>query len=135
MRRSVLPSSRLVLSLGLLCVPVLGCSADSDSNPTPANPTLKPDAEGAPLAAVVPHWNALIARSGGEPAVRWSDRGTPMSLLGTLSTPMGSVSADAARSFLAASAQLLQLTGDLAGLEEDASVESPLGTHVTFVQR
>jgi Zn-dependent metalloprotease len=146
MRRSV-TSSRLVLSsgrrqplpvalaaFGLLSLPVLGCSTEADTSPTP-NPTYNPDTEGTPIAAILPHWDALVARAGGTPAVRWNDRGTPMSLFGVLSAPRGSVSAHDARSFLAENAQLLQLTPDLADLDEEATIESPLGTHITFVQR
>jgi len=129
MRSSVLSASRLVL---LLSLPVLGCATAADS-PQPS-PTLQPDAEGSPLAAVLPHWDALVAQSGGAPAVRWSQHGTPMSLFGTLSAPKGAVTAADARSFLADNAQLLQL-GDPADLDEVASFESPLGTYVTFVQR
>lgn len=134
MRRSFFSSSRLA-TLGLLCLPALGCSTEADDNTTQTPPALQPDAEGTPLAGVVPHWDALVAKSGVTPAVRWSDRGTPMSIFGALSEPKQRVSAGDAWSFLADNAQLLQLTNDLAGLEEAASFESPLGTHVTYVQR
>jgi Zn-dependent metalloprotease len=130
MRSSVSSPFRLVL---LLCLPVLGCSTDADTTPQPSS-TLNPDAEGSPIAQVVPQFDALVARAGGTPAVRWSQRGTPMSLFGTLSAPMNTASAISARGFLADNAQLLQL-GNAADLDEVASFESPLGTHVTFVQR
>ncbi|HMG57243.1 MAG TPA: hypothetical protein VK601_27275, partial [Kofleriaceae bacterium] len=93
------------------------------------------DGEGAPIAAVLPHWDALIARSGGAPAVRWGDRGTPLALFGELSAPRGSLAGDGARGFLAENARLFQLSGDLAELSEEAVVDSPLGTHVTLAQR
>lgn len=133
MRRSFFSSSRPVL-VGLLGVSVLGCSTEAEDNPKQAAPALSPDAEGTPLAEVVPHWNALVARGDAAPAVRWGDHGTPMSLFGTLSAPKAQVSARDARSFLADNARLLQLD-NLADLDENASFESPLGTHVTFAQR
>lgn len=131
MRSRVLSSSRLAL---LFCVPVLGCATAADPSPQPS-PALHPGDEGSPAAEVLPHWDALVAQSGGAPAVRWSQYGTPMSLFGTLSAPGGTVTAADARSFLADHAQLLQLGDDTIDLDEVASVESPLGTHVTFVQR
>ncbi|HEU4734327.1 MAG TPA: M36 family metallopeptidase [Kofleriaceae bacterium] len=118
---------------GLAGLSALGCAAEPEA-PPPASVT-NPDADGTPLAALRPHWDALIARTGSTPAVRWSAHGTPMSLFGTLSAPGAAVSAADARAFLADHAQLLQLTGDPAELEPVASVDSPLGTHVTFAQR
>jgi Zn-dependent metalloprotease len=114
---------------------VLGCSTEADTSPPQQSPALHPDDEGSPLAAVLPHWDVLVARSGGAPAVRWSQRGTPSSMFGVLSAPNGVVTAADARSFLADNARLLQLAEDTADLDEVASFESPLGTHVTFVQR
>jgi Zn-dependent metalloprotease len=131
MRSSVFSSYRWVLLLGL---PVLGCSTDADTSPPQSTSTVTSDGEGSPVAEVLPHWDALVARSGGAPAVRWSQQGTPISLFGTLSAPMNTASAISARSFLADNAQLLQLT-DAADLDEVATVASPLGTHVTFAQR
>ena len=131
MRSSVFSSYRWVLLLGL---PVLGCSTEADTSPPQSAATVSSDAEGSPLAQVVPHWEALVARTGETPAVRWSQQGTPISLFGTLSVPMNTASAASARSFLADNAQLLQLT-DPADLQEVTTVASPLGTHVTFAQR
>jgi Zn-dependent metalloprotease len=125
--------SRWIRIVALLsCASIAGCTDLAEDD---AGPAASLDADGAPLAAVVPHWNALIARSGGTPAVRWSGRGTPLSLFGELSAPLGSIRADAAHGFLAANAALFQLSGDLAELTEQATVESPLGSHVTFTQR
>jgi Zn-dependent metalloprotease len=112
--------------------PALGCAPDAEPDTAPAEATAT---EGQPLAAVVPHWNALIARTGAQPAVRWSERGIPMSMFGTLSTERTEGSAFSARSFLAGHAQLLQLSDSVAELEDGTRVESPLGTHVTFAQR
>ena len=128
--RGLYPS--LAIALGLLSAPVAGCGAVTEDS---ASPAAAPDADGHPLAEVAPHWDALIAQSGGVPAVRWSDRGTAMSLYGTLSGPRGAAPADAARGFLADHAGLFQLTGDPAELDEQGSASSPLGTHVTFAQR
>jgi Zn-dependent metalloprotease len=139
-RHTISPSDRglhlplAAIALGLLAAPVVGCGAVTDDSTNPA-PAVAPDADGRPLAEVAPHWDALIARSGGVPAVRWSDRGTAMSLFGALSGPRGAAPAEAARGFLADHAGLFQLTGDPAELDEQGSVESPLGTHVTFAQR
>jgi Zn-dependent metalloprotease len=129
------PAAVALAALGLLCLPVLGCSAEVENNPKQVSPTLQPDAEGSPLAEVLPHWDALVAHSDAEPSVRWSDRGTPKSLFGALSAPKAEVSVADARSFLADNAQLFQLERGLTDLEEEASFESPLGTHYTFVQR
>jgi Zn-dependent metalloprotease len=118
----------------MLGASVLGCSTEVEDQPNQTLPTRSPDAEGTPRAEILPHWDALVARSDAAPAVRWSDRGTPMSLFGVLSAPKAAVSSSDAWSFLADNAQLLQLD-NLADLEESASFESPLGTHVTFVQR
>jgi Zn-dependent metalloprotease len=131
-RRPCPPAVAGLAALGLLGVPALGCSTEPDPA-APAAPA-QPDADGSPRAELVPQWNALIARSGGEPAVRWSEHGTPMSLFGALTPPATAVSADDARSFLAANAELFQLT-DPADLDEAARFDSPLGSHVTFVQR
>src|SRR4051812_47118404 len=98
-----------------------GCVAPTDDTTAPGGGL---DADGAPLAVVLPHWNALIARSGSTPAVRWGGRGTPLSLFGELSAPLGSIRADAARGFLAGHAALFQLSGDLAELAEQATVDS-----------
>lgn len=130
-----LHAAAALTALGLLCLPVLGCSTEAENNSKQTSPTLHPDAEGSPLAEVLPHWETLVGRSDAEPAVRWSERGTPMSVFGALSAAKEDVTAADARSFLADNAQLLQLTDRLADLEEDASFESPLGSHFTFVQR
>lgn len=118
---------------GAFMLPVLGCSTDDD--PAKAQPVRDPDSDGVPLAEVAPHWDALVARTGGSPAVRWSAYGTPMSLFGSLSAPTPAVSASAARRFLGDNTDLLQLREGLIDIDEDATVESPLGTHVSFVQR
>ena len=122
-------SASLLLSLGLFALPGVGCSAE----PEPASATIVSDVDGAPRTDVLPHWDALVARSGGAPAVRWGARGTPSSLFGALSAPGGAISVDAARGFIADNAQLLQV--DPADLVDHADVESPLGRHVTFAQR
>lgn len=121
-------SGLAALALG---ISALGCAVQPDT-PAQQVPT-QPDAEGAPLAAVLPHWDALRARSSGEPAVRWGARGTPVSIYGVLSAPVTAVTAQDARAFVADHAPLLQLdrVDDLA---ERATTESPLGTHVTFAQ-
>jgi Zn-dependent metalloprotease len=124
----------LLASLGVFGLSALGCSTEAESNPKQAAPALSPDAEGTPRAEILPHWDALIARSDVAPAVRWSQHGTPMSLFGTLSAPNAVVSSHDAWSFLADLAPLLQLDR-LSDLEEIARVTSPLGTHITFLQR
>ena len=126
------PSAWIRVVALVSCAAIAGCTELPGSDAGPAD---SPDADGAPLAAVVPHWNALVARSGGTPSVRWGGRGTPLSLFGELSAPLGSIRADAAHRFLADNAALFQLSGDLAELGEQATVESPLGSHVTFTQR
>ncbi|HET7500316.1 MAG TPA: M36 family metallopeptidase, partial [Kofleriaceae bacterium] len=120
-------------ALGLAGLSALGCATEPEA-PAPVI-AANPDADGAPLAALRPHWDALLAQTGTTPAVRWSAHGTPMSLFGTLSAPAAPPSMADARAFLTDHAQLLQLTGDPAELEPIASVDSPLGTHVTFAQR
>ena len=127
------PPAVALAALGVFGLPALGCTAEPDA-PAPVV-AAQPDAEASPLQAVVPHWNALIAHSGAQPAVRWNERGAAMSLFGVLTAPALAVSASEARGFLADNAELLQLTDSLAELDEVASFESPLGTHVTFVQR
>ena len=131
MRTSLLSSYRWALLLGL---PALGCAA---AEPTPAPNSTTADGEGTPLAEVVPHWNALVARTGAAPAVRWNANGTPMSMFGQLAgpRPASTVSAGTAWRFVADNAPLLQLADGMDQLEDDTSVESPLGTHVTFAQR
>jgi Zn-dependent metalloprotease len=106
------------------------CAAPSGDDPAPV--TAVDDA--SPAAAVAPHWDALIARTGATPAVRWSEHGTPLSLFGDLSAPRGSLAGDGARSFLAENARLFQLD-DLADLDELSVMDTPIGTHVTFAQR
>jgi Zn-dependent metalloprotease len=126
------PSAWIVVVALLSCASIAGCTEPPEDDAALA---VSPDADGSPLAAVGPHWNALIARSGATPAVRWGGRGTPLSLFGELSAPLGSIRADAAHGFLADNAALFQLSWDLAELDEQATVESPLGSHVTFAQR
>ena len=58
-----------------------------------------------------------------------------MSMFGTLSAPTSTASVASARNFLAGNAQLLQLAAGLSELTDAASVQSPLGTHITFAQR
>jgi Zn-dependent metalloprotease len=118
---------------GAVLFPVLGCSTDDD--PATARPVRNPDSDGTPLAEVAPHWDALMARSGGALAVRWSAHGTPISVFGALSAPTSAVSASAARRFLADNAELFRLGDGLGDIDEDATFDSPLGTHVAFVQR
>jgi Zn-dependent metalloprotease len=108
-----------------------GCATE---DPSQTQPVRDPDSDGAPLDAVMPHWDSLVARSGGALAVRWSAYGTPMSVFGELSAP-AAASPGAARHFLADNAELLQLSGGLGELDDDATVESPLGSHVSFAQR
>jgi Zn-dependent metalloprotease len=123
---------RVAATVGLLVAPLAGCALSADD---PAAPAVASPDDGQPAAAVVPHWDALIGRIGATPAVRWGDRGTPMSLFGELSAPRGALPAEAARSFLAENARLFQLAGDPGELADEAAVDSPLGTHVTFAQR
>jgi len=122
------PSAWIAVAL-LSCASIAGCADPAADDAVPAG---SPDADGTPLASVTPHWDALIARSGATPAVRWGGRGTPLSLFGELSAPLGSIRADAAHRFLADNAALFQLSAELAEL---ATVDSPLGSHVTFAQR
>jgi Zn-dependent metalloprotease len=115
------------IALGL-AAPLAGCAVPVADDAGP------PAAEGEPAPAVVPYWNALIAHTGVTPAVRWGERGTPLSLFGELSAPRGSLAGDGARGFLAENARLFQIT-DLGDLDEQSVVDSLIGTHVTFVQR
>ena len=111
---------------------VIGCADPTTSAPGPTTDT---DGEAAPLAEVLPHFDALVARSGAAPAVRWGRHGTPISLFGTLSPASSAASMTDAWSFLGDNAKLLQLTDGLGELADDARIESPLGAHVTFTQR
>ena len=133
--RSALSSARtqrplLAVMLGMSCAALAGCGVEVD-DPAPAQASS--DADGRPLPDVAPHWDALIAQSGGVPAVRWGARGTPMSLYGALSAP--GLAAGDARGFLAGHARLFRLSDDLAELADEARVDSPLGSHVAFAQR
>src|SRR4051812_43780473 len=85
-------------ALGLLLSPVLGCSAESERSFEQESPALSPDAEGSAVAGVLPHWEALVARSEAPPAVRWGVYGTPKSLFGALSPARETVSSADARS-------------------------------------
>ncbi|HET9619803.1 MAG TPA: M36 family metallopeptidase, partial [Kofleriaceae bacterium] len=78
--------------------------------------------------------DALVREIGAAPSVRWGQRGTPMTMFGPLSGTSGATVSDARR-YLAAHADLLALGRGLDELSDDASVTSPLGTHVTFTQR
>ena len=136
--RSNALSYRRVFSVavaGVLALPVLACSVDAGDPATPASPSRNPDSDGSPRADLAPHWDALVARSGGALAVRWSPRGTPMSVFGNLSGPGAVASAAMARRFLADNAELLQVGSGRVDLDEEATLDSPLGTHVSFVQR
>jgi hypothetical protein len=123
----------IVAIAGALALPVLGCSTDA-VEPVPAAPS-NPDGDGSPRADLTPHWDALVARTGGAIAVRWSAHGTPMSVFGNLSGPSSVVTAASARRFLADNAELLQIGFGRVDLDEEATHDTPLGTHVSFVQR
>jgi hypothetical protein len=133
-RSSSRSSATSLAVLGLFGLPLLACGL-AVAPDEPPSPTSEADADGSPRAEVMPHWDALVARSEAAPSVRWSDRGTPMTVFGTLSGPRPQVLAGDAWRFLADNARLLQLTGDLTELEDGARFESPLGTHVTYTQR
>src|SRR5262249_25120656 len=90
-------------------------------------------AEGQPAPEVISYWQALAARSANPLAVSWNKRtGTPESIFGKLSHPMGDASEMTARFFLAENAPLFKMSGDT-GLAR--SHESPLGQHFVFEQR
>ncbi len=126
-----------LLSLGLLALAAPACGVDLDATNTGQTvdgiASATPGRDARPRASVLPHWDALVAQSGGVASAQWSERGTPATVFGTLSTP-GAVSVEAARSFIAAHAKLL-LLDETAELEAQAGVESPLGHHFSFAQR
>jgi Zn-dependent metalloprotease len=123
----------LSAALAAAALGFFGCAGAPEAG-APAE-TASADAEGAPLIAIAPHWDALVREAGAAPSVRWGQRGTPMSLFGTLAAqPTGATIADARR-FVADHADLLQLSRELGELTDDARVDSPLGSHVTFTQR
>src|SRR6185503_6278763 len=97
MRSNALSYRRLysVAVAGVLALPVLACTVDADDPTQAVSPSRNPDADGSPRADLMPHWDALVARSNGAIAVRWSARGTPMSVFGNLSGPGSVVSAAA----------------------------------------
>ncbi|HET9625986.1 MAG TPA: PepSY domain-containing protein, partial [Kofleriaceae bacterium] len=123
----------LSLALAAAALGLIGCATELESAPAAPPAQLDADAEGAPLAALGPQWDALVRETGAAPSVRWSQHGTPMSLFGTLASQASGATVSDARRFLAGHAELLQLGLDQ--LADDASVQSPLGTHVTFSQR
>ena len=129
------PASVALAALGLLCLPVLGCSTEAEPTLKRTAPSAQPDAEGTPLAEVTPHWDSLVARSDEAPSVRWSVRGTPKTVFGSLSVAKDEVSVADARSFLEENAKLFQLAKDLSDIEDSEQFESPLGNHFVFVQR
>jgi Zn-dependent metalloprotease len=123
-------------ALGLLVAGGLGCSGvEGETNPKQASPIASPDVDGSPLAEVLSPWNELRARSEGEPAVRWGERGTPLSVFGVLSAARGDAGADAARDFLAENAGLFKLSAGLGELVEARTFDTPMGRHVVFEQR
>jgi Zn-dependent metalloprotease len=118
--------------VGLMCLP--SCGLVVDNEPQPTRLPISRDANGTPFSGVLPHWNALLARSPATPAVRWGVWGTPTSLFGDLSPPRASAPGDVAHEFLLDNARLLQLSDDLAELVERSRVDSLIGTHITFAQ-
>ena len=93
-------------------------------------------AEGQPAPEAIGYWQALTARSAGRLAVSWNKRtGTPESIFGKLSRPMGDPSEMTARRFLAENAQLFKMRGETDDLDLARSFESPLGEHFVFEQR
>jgi fungalysin/thermolysin propeptide len=95
---------------------------------------MAPTRRSTPATAPDRYRRPAAVLSGAGVALRWGERGTPLSLFGELSAPRGSLAGDGARGFLAENARLFQLT-DLGDLDEQSVVDSPIGTHVTFVQR
>jgi Zn-dependent metalloprotease len=90
--------------------------------------------EGQPAADLVAHWQAFRSRSSEPMAITWSMQGTPESIFGQLSEPVGVVSELTARSFLAENTQLFKMSGDLSDLKLERSFESPMGRHFVFKQ-
>ena len=92
--------------------------------------------EGEPAPEVIGYWQALTARSAGPLAVSWNKRtGTPESIFGKLSRPMGDASEMTARRFLAENAPLFKMRSETDDLNLARSFESPLGKHFVFEQR
>ncbi|MEK6301129.1 MAG: M36 family metallopeptidase [Acidobacteriota bacterium] len=101
-----------------------------------AQNTQRQPTEGQPAPEVIGYWQALTARSAGPLAVSWNKRtGTPESIFGKLSRPMGDPSEMTARHFLAENAQLFKMRGETEDLDLARSFESPLGEHFVFEQR
>src|ERR1700743_1736276 len=88
----------VVLALGLI-----GCATAPEAD---APATANTDADGVPLVALAPHWDALVREAGAPPSVRGSQRGTPMTVLGTLAPQASGATIGAARQFIADHAAL-----------------------------
>jgi len=136
--------SRLTLRIAVIASLIVGTSfvihAQFQDDPPgkirAAKNTQQRHAEGQPAPEVIGYWQALTARSAKPLAVSWNKRsGTPESIFGKLSQPMGEGSELTARRFLAENAPLFKMSGETGDLELARSHESPLGRHIVFEQR
>ena len=136
--------SRRVLRIGVIASLIVGSSFaihaqfqdDAPGKIRAAQNTQQRQAEGRPAPEVIGYWQALAARSAGPLAVSWNKRnGTPESIYGKLSGPMGDASEMTARHFLAENAPLFKMNSATDDLELARSHGSPLGQHFVFEQR
>jgi hypothetical protein len=135
------PSTRrAVAALGLTALlPAAACSrADTPVQVDPKQEwqTRAPDAPGRQSPALRPAWESFVAARGGiAPSVRWSEHGTPSTLMGELSAPDTIVSSADVEAWMGRSAALFGWREDASDLFLRAQVESPMGRHFTFEQR
>jgi Zn-dependent metalloprotease len=125
----------LVAGLVLLTAPSLTFAAAA----SPAKQRSAPQAaqaEGQPAAEVFPAWLELTGQLSEPVAASWNPRtGTPQSLFGRLSQAApGETNEASARRFIFEHARLFRLSPSLRELSLPSSIESPMGSHVTFRQ-
>src|SRR5262245_63822828 len=130
-KEMIKPSGR-VLRIAVIASLIVGSSFaihaqfqdDAPGKMRAAQNTKQRQAEGRPAPEVTGYWQALAARSVGPLAVSWNRRtGTPESIHGKLSGPMGDASEMTARHFLAENASLFKMNSATDDLELSRSHE------------
>ncbi len=134
------PSSyRFLVFIALFALLVAGLSSYSapanNDDPKQGGVYLPKQAEGQPAPEILPLWKEFAARSQAPIGVSWNDgTGTPRSIYGKLSEPVGVATEVDARRFLSDNAPLFKMHVSLYDLTLTSSFDTPMGRHFVLEQ-
>lgn len=135
------PSShRFLVFIALFGLFIAGLSSSYSAPTAGDNPkrggVYRPkQAEGQPAPEILPLWKEFAARSQAPIGVSWNDgAGTPHSVYGKLSEPVGVATEVDARRFLSENAPLFKMHVSLYDLALTSSFDTPMGRHFVFAQ-